>query len=80
MVLVGGIADDEVGEDDDRDARESSPLLGRGLRGGKVVGRQDIRRRDVGRWDIGRQDERRREGNKWEGRQRDRRKMECGRQ
>ena len=42
-----------MGEDDERDARESSPQPGRRMRGGKVqvVGRQDVRRRDVGRQD-----------------------------
>ena len=54
----GGTVDDKLGEDDERDARESSSQPGRRLRGGKVVGRQDVRRRDVGR-----QDERRRERN-----------------
>ena len=72
----GGGTVDKVGEDDKRDARDSSPQPGRRLRGGKVVvvGRQDGRRRDVGR-----QDERRRERKKWEGRQIDRRKWEWGR-
>ena len=36
------IVDDKVGEDDERDARESSP--GRKLRGGKVTGRRDTGR------------------------------------
>ena len=80
----GGTVDDKVREDDERDARESSPQSGRRLRGGKVMGRQDVRRRDIGRQDItrrdvGRQDERRREGKKWEGRQMARRKGEWGR-
>ena len=47
----GGTVDDKVGEDDKRDARESSPQPWRRLRGGKVTGRR-------------RQDERRREGKK----------------
>ena len=55
-------------EDDERDARESSPQPGRRLRGGKVTGRRE------------RQDVRRRERKKWEGRQMDRRKGEWGRQ
>ena len=72
-----------MGEDNERDARERSPQSGRRLRGGMVVGRQDVRRRGVGRQDVrrrdvGRQDERRREGKKWEGRQMDRRKWEWG--
>ena len=32
-----GIVDDKVGEDDERDASESSPQPGRRLRGGKEV-------------------------------------------
>ena len=78
----GGTVDDKVGEDDERDARESSPHPGRGLRGGKVTGRMETGRKETGRRrrDIGRQDERRREGNKWEGRQMDQRKGEWGRQ
>ena len=69
----GGKVEDKVGEDDERDARESSPQLGKMLRGGKVTAqwRQDGRRPDVGR-----QDERRRERKKWEGRQMDRMKGE----
>ena len=64
----GGTVDDKVWEDDERDARESSPQPGRRLRGGKVTGHRKtgLRKRDVGR-----QDERRREGKKWEGRQMD---------
>ena len=34
VVPVGGAVDDKVGEDDERDARESSPQPGRRLRGG----------------------------------------------
>ena len=36
----GGSVDDKVGEDDEGDARESSPQPGRRLRGGKVTGRR----------------------------------------
>ena len=36
-----GTIDDKVGEDDERDARESSPQSGRRLRGGKVTGRRE---------------------------------------
>ena len=49
----GGIVDDEVGEDDERDARESSPLLGRGLRGGKVTGRRETGHKETGRREMG---------------------------
>ena len=63
----GGTVDDKVGEDNERDARESSPQPGRRLRGGKVTGRRETGLR-------------RREGKKWEGRQIDRRKREWGRQ
>ena len=41
MVLVGGTVDDKVGEDDERDASESSPQPGRRLRGSKVMGRKE---------------------------------------
>ena len=41
--------DDEVGEDDERDARESSPQPGRRLRGGKVTGRRDTGCKETGR-------------------------------
>ena len=37
----GGTVDDKVGEDDERDARESSPQPGRRLRVGKVTGRRE---------------------------------------
>ena len=36
----GWKVDDKVGEDDEGDARESSPQSGRRLRGGKVTGRR----------------------------------------
>ena len=58
-----GTLDNKVGEDDERDARESSPQPGRRLRGDK-----DVRRRD----------ERRREGKKQEGRQLEQRRGEWG--
>ena len=45
----GGTVDDKVGEDDERDARESSPQPGRRLRGGKVTGRKETGRRETGR-------------------------------
>ena len=80
MVLVGGTVDDKVGEDDERDARESTPQPGRRLRGGKVTCYPVSYAIPVGKRDVERQDERRREGNEWEGRQMDRRKGEWGRQ
>ena len=45
----GGTVDDKVWEDDERDARESSPQPGRRLRRGKVTGRRDTGRRETGR-------------------------------
>ena len=36
-----GTVDDKVGEDDERDARESSPQPERRLRGSKVTGRRE---------------------------------------
>ena len=51
-----GTVDDKVGEDDERDARESSPQPGRRLRGGKVTGCRQTGRKET---DVGRQDERR---------------------
>ena len=44
----GGTVDDKVGEDDERDARESSPQPGRRMRGGKVTGRKETRRKEMG--------------------------------
>ena len=38
-----------MGEDDDRDAWESSPQPGRRLRGGKVTGRRETGRKET-RW------------------------------
>ena len=49
----GGTVDDKVGEDDERDARESSPQPGRGLRGGKVTGHREIGRKETGRRETG---------------------------
>ena len=63
VVMVGWTLDDNVGEDDEIYARESSPQPGRRLRGHKVT-----YRRETGR----------KEGEKWEGRQMDRRKGEWG--
>ena len=39
---------DKAGEDDERDARESSPQPGRRLRGCKVTGHKETRRRETG--------------------------------
>ena len=51
VVLVGRgeTIDDKMGEDDERDARESSPQPGKRLSGGKVKGRKEERRRETGR-------------------------------
>ena len=38
---------DKVGEDDERDARVSSPQPGRRLRGGKVTGRRETGRKET---------------------------------
>ena len=67
----GGTVDDKVGEDDERDARGSSPQPGRRLRGGKVTGRRETGRKETGRREIGRKETRM---------QMDRRKGEWGRQ
>ena len=61
------------GEDDERDARESSPQPGRRLIGGKLTSRSETGRKETGRRETGRMETR---GNKWEGRQMDRRKGE----
>ena len=45
----GGTVDDKVGEDDERDARESSSQPGRRLRGGMVTARGETGRRETGR-------------------------------
>ena len=62
----GGTVDDKVGEDDERDARESSPQPGRRLRGDKVTGRRETGRkemgcRETGRRETGRKETRRKE-------------------
>ena len=43
-----------MGEDDERDARESSPQPGRRLRGGKVTERRETGRKETGRKETGR--------------------------
>ena len=57
VAMVGreqvGTMDDKVGEDDERDARESSPQPVRGLRGGKVTGCREIGCKETGRKDTG---------------------------
>ena len=62
----GGSVDDKVGEDDEGDARESSPQPGRRLRGGKVTGRRETGRRETEhketqRRETGRKETRRKE-------------------
>ena len=52
----GGTVDDKVGEDDERDARESSPQPGRRLRGGKVTGHRDTGCKEMGRKETGRKE------------------------
>ena len=70
-----GTVDDKVGEDDGRDAKESSPQPGRRVIEGKVSSRSETGRKETGRSETGRKETR---GKKWEGRQMDRRKGECG--
>ena len=50
-----------MGEDDERDARESSPQPGRRLRGGKMTDRRETRRKETGRREAGRKETRRKE-------------------
>ena len=57
----GGTLDDKVGEDDERDARESSPQPGRRLREGKVTGRRETGRKETGHRGTGRKEMRRKE-------------------
>ena len=57
----GGTVDDKVGEDDEKDARESSPQSGRRLRGGKVTGRRETGHKETGRRETGRKETRRKE-------------------
>ena len=57
----GGTIDDKVGEDDERDARESSLQSGRRLRGGKVTGHRETGRKETGRRETGRKETRRKE-------------------
>ena len=56
-----GTVDDRVMEDDERDARESSPQPGRRLRGDNVTGRRETGRKETGRRERGRKETRRKE-------------------
>ena len=49
----GVTIDDKVGEDDERDARESSPQSVRRLKGGKLTGRRETGRKETGRREAG---------------------------
>ena len=49
----GGGTVDKVGEDDERDARVSSPQPGRRLRGGKVTGHRETGRKETRRKEMG---------------------------
>ena len=55
----GRTVDDKVVENDERDARESSPLPGRRLKKGKVTGRRETGRKETGRKETGRKETRR---------------------
>ena len=44
-----GAVDDKVGEDDEMDARVSSPQPGRRLRGGRMTSHKETRRKETGR-------------------------------
>ena len=55
----GGAIVDKVGEEDEKDARVSSPQPGRRLRGGKVTGRREIGRKETGLRETGRKETRR---------------------
>ena len=53
--------DDKVGEDDERDARESSPQPGRRLSAGKVIGCRETGRKETGHSETGRKETGRKE-------------------
>ena len=57
----GGETEDKVGEDDERDARESSPQPGKRLRGGKMTGRRESGRKETRRRETGRKETKRNE-------------------
>ena len=64
----GGTVDDKVGEDDERDARESSPQPEKRPSGGKVTGRRETGHKETGHRETRRKvDERERNGreDKW---------------
>ena len=48
-----GTVDDKVGDDDERNTRESSPQPGRRLRGGKVIGRREMGCKETGGRETG---------------------------
>ena len=52
---------DKVGEEDERDARVSSPQPGRRLRGGKLTGCRETGRKEMGHRETGRKETRRKE-------------------
>ena len=56
MVPVGGGLDDKVGEDDEIDARLSSPQPRRKQRGNKVTGHKETGRKETGRKENGRKE------------------------
>ena len=57
----GGGTVDKVAEDDERDARESSPQPGRTLRGGKVTDRMETGLMETGHRETGRKETRSKE-------------------
>ena len=57
----GGTVDNKVGEDNERDARESSPQPGRRLRGGKATGRRGTGCKQMGCKETGRKETGRKE-------------------
>ena len=57
----GGAVDGKVGEDDERDTRESSPQPGRRLKRGKVTGRRETGRKETRRRETGRSETERKE-------------------
>ena len=72
VVLVGGgTLDDKVGEDDEKDARESSHQTGRRLRGNKVTNRRETGRNETGRGETGRKETGRRETEQKEARRKE---------
>ena len=75
VVAVVGREQVKVGEDDERDARESSPQRGRRLRGGKVTGHRETGCKETGRKETGRRETGHKETGRMEtGRKQSRRK------